>query len=353
MLLGSTKGGAAVLAPSQSRTQFSIWAVMAAPLLIGAHVTGLSAFDTATYSNQEVIAVSQNPLGVQGTRVAGGGLGTPTAKAGGNCGGGPTASGTNATNVWSRPLGKGAFAVILVNIGASDSIVSCDAGCFGAMNAHAEFHERKARRRQDRHSDKQQRGGETTTLKAPVCYTVRNLWSHHDEGYVLSGHLARKVTAGADGGGNAILLVLTPVTEASSCPSPVVPPSLPEIPGPPPYRPPPEFAVRQCDTSRVSQHWTLSAGVTPGDSKTTNVKSADGKNGCWEITACSSAEGAEVGTRYGCKPLPKAGACGNNTCCNGAWAFNRNGTISSAMDGHCLQVRKKTRAFHLPHSASV
>ena len=33
MLLGSTKGGAAVLTPSQSRAQFSMWAIMAAPLL--------------------------------------------------------------------------------------------------------------------------------------------------------------------------------------------------------------------------------------------------------------------------------------------------------------------------------
>ena len=50
----------------QSRTQFSLWAVMAAPLLIGSNILSLSPWDLETYSNSEVIVVDQDPLGRQG-----------------------------------------------------------------------------------------------------------------------------------------------------------------------------------------------------------------------------------------------------------------------------------------------
>ena len=52
--------------PQQSRTQFSLWAVMAAPLLIGSNMLHMNAFDVETYTNQEVISVDQDPLGIQG-----------------------------------------------------------------------------------------------------------------------------------------------------------------------------------------------------------------------------------------------------------------------------------------------
>jgi len=65
-LLGSTPGSARVLAPHQVRTQFSLWAVMAAPLMIGSNIRAIGASDLDTYTNAEVIAVDQDPLGVQG-----------------------------------------------------------------------------------------------------------------------------------------------------------------------------------------------------------------------------------------------------------------------------------------------
>ena len=51
MLLTSTKGAVRKLGPVQSRTQFSIWAVLAAPLLIGGPISQLSAWDLETYKN--------------------------------------------------------------------------------------------------------------------------------------------------------------------------------------------------------------------------------------------------------------------------------------------------------------
>ena len=58
----------------QSRSQFSMWAVMASPLLISGNLRNFSAFTLQTYKNTEVIAVSQDALGKQGTRVVGGPL---------------------------------------------------------------------------------------------------------------------------------------------------------------------------------------------------------------------------------------------------------------------------------------
>ncbi len=51
-------------------THFSLWAISKAPLLIGCDVTNMSPATLATLSNPEVIAVNQDPLGVQGKKVA-------------------------------------------------------------------------------------------------------------------------------------------------------------------------------------------------------------------------------------------------------------------------------------------
>jgi len=48
---------------------FSLWSISKAPLLIGCDVTKMSAATLSTLTNPEVIAVNQDPLGVQGKRV--------------------------------------------------------------------------------------------------------------------------------------------------------------------------------------------------------------------------------------------------------------------------------------------
>lgn len=85
----------------------------------------------------------------------------------------------------------------------------------------------------------------------------------------------------------------------------------------------------------------LSAGPPGQWSVTTNVKEAAAGGGCWEIEACATGQGADVNVNWGCKPLPKAGACGCG--CNGAWNINSNGTITSVMDGQCLQLAATER----------
>lgn len=64
-LIGSTQGAAVCLTETQSRTQFSLWSMLAAPLIIGSNMLHLSAHDLETYTNTEVIAVNQDPLGLQ------------------------------------------------------------------------------------------------------------------------------------------------------------------------------------------------------------------------------------------------------------------------------------------------
>jgi hypothetical protein len=51
-------------------THFSLWSISKAPLLIGCDVTKMSAAALSTLTNPEVIAVNQDPLGVQGKIVA-------------------------------------------------------------------------------------------------------------------------------------------------------------------------------------------------------------------------------------------------------------------------------------------
>ena len=76
------------------RTHMSLWALLAAPLLAGNDLSTMSPETTAILTNREIIAVDQDPAGVQGDRVkAEGGL-----------------------EIWAKPLACGAKAVGLFNL---------------------------------------------------------------------------------------------------------------------------------------------------------------------------------------------------------------------------------------------
>jgi alpha-galactosidase len=78
---------------TEYRTHFSLWAIMAAPLIAG---NDLSRMDEATRSillNREVIAVNQDALGAQGRRVAK----------------------DDDQEIWVKPLADGGRAVLLFN----------------------------------------------------------------------------------------------------------------------------------------------------------------------------------------------------------------------------------------------
>ena len=58
------------LSDAQNRVHMSLWAISAAPLLVGADLTTMSTTTLATLTNPDVIAIDQDSLGLQGIKVA-------------------------------------------------------------------------------------------------------------------------------------------------------------------------------------------------------------------------------------------------------------------------------------------
>jgi alpha-galactosidase len=63
------------LSRAQFRSQLSMWAMLAAPLMISDDLTSISGASRAAVANGEVIAIDQDPAGVQGTLLASAGAG--------------------------------------------------------------------------------------------------------------------------------------------------------------------------------------------------------------------------------------------------------------------------------------
>lgn len=78
------------------RAHFSIWALMKAPLLIGCDVRNMTTETFEILSNKEVIAVNQDPLGIQGRKVSVEGL-------------------DDCRQVWAGPLSGNRFVIALWN----------------------------------------------------------------------------------------------------------------------------------------------------------------------------------------------------------------------------------------------
>lgn len=86
------------------RTHFSLWAMMAAPLVAGNDVAHMTPAIHDILTNREVIAVDQDALGRQGHRVARNG----------------------DSEVWMKPLAGGGRALLLLNRGASARTIRAD-----------------------------------------------------------------------------------------------------------------------------------------------------------------------------------------------------------------------------------
>jgi alpha-galactosidase len=89
---------------AEAQTQMSMWVMSPSPLLAGADLTQMSKRTMETYTNPEVIAIDQDPLGA-GARLV--------------------ANPSSGVEIWERPLGSwtgGDIAVMLLN--ASDSAAS-------------------------------------------------------------------------------------------------------------------------------------------------------------------------------------------------------------------------------------
>jgi alpha-galactosidase len=125
------------MTPDEYRAHFSLWAIMAAPLMAGNDLRALDDTTKSILLNGEVIAVDQDSLGLQGTLIY-------ESKAG--------------LQVWMKPLKDGSRAVALLN----------------RSEAPAEF------------------GISLPRLGLPArTATVRDLWAHRDLGTVTNRFRAK------------------------------------------------------------------------------------------------------------------------------------------------------------------
>ena len=93
--------GNAGLTLAESRAHFSLWCILAAPLIAGNDVTRMSPEVQAILTARDVIAIDQDSLGKQGFRA----LAEPS----------------KSIEVWVRPLRDGAWAVCALNTGPAEA----------------------------------------------------------------------------------------------------------------------------------------------------------------------------------------------------------------------------------------
>lgn len=109
---------------TEAHAQFSMWSMLAAPLIVGSDVRSLSDDSIKMLENKDVLAIDQDTLGKQGRLL----------------------SQQGDAQVWVKPLANGDRAVALFNRGENAATVSTTATAAGLRHA--------------------------------VAYSVRNLWSH-------------------------------------------------------------------------------------------------------------------------------------------------------------------------------
>jgi len=137
------------------RSHFSLWAIMAAPLIAGNDLRSMSDEIRDILTNRDVIAVNQDPLGAQGRVVLDRGYGV---------------------QVWARPLSDGSVAVALFNQRDDE------------MTGSASWHE-------------------VGLLPGPA--TVRDLWTGEELQHVDDGTIATRLSRRVPAHG-VVLLRVTP-----------------------------------------------------------------------------------------------------------------------------------------------
>ena len=109
-------GNGGNLTYNESIVHFSLWALAKAPLLIGCDIRDMSKDTLDILTNSEVIAVNQDPLGVQGHRVN---------------------MTSDGAEVWAGPLSDHSVAVVLLNSGNKTQSVTAhfsDIGLTGKVS---------------------------------------------------------------------------------------------------------------------------------------------------------------------------------------------------------------------------
>ena len=123
---------------NEDRTHFTLWCMMAAPLIMGNDIRDMSDATKEILTNKEVIAIDQDALGVQGWRLM-------------------TRDGIE---YWYKPLVDGDWAVCVFNRNREAKKVELD---WNELSSHDVITNRSFR-------------------PAENHYKIRNLWKHKDEG---------------------------------------------------------------------------------------------------------------------------------------------------------------------------
>jgi alpha-galactosidase len=103
------------LSTTEAQTQFSMWAEMAAPMLIGTKLVSASSTTLSILGNMDVIAIDQDGLGKQGLQI----------------------SSSGGRRVLAKPLSNGDVAVALFNESGATATISTTASAIGIAQANS------------------------------------------------------------------------------------------------------------------------------------------------------------------------------------------------------------------------
>jgi alpha-galactosidase len=127
--------GNGLLTDAEGRSNFALYAILAAPLWISCDVTTITPTTLATLSNTEIIAIDQDSLGAGGTRYS------------------SVAAGSAVVEVWAKPLSNQKWAVCLWNQDSATQTIAATWSMFSPGRG----------------------------------YYVRDVWAHSDLGPMLTG----------------------------------------------------------------------------------------------------------------------------------------------------------------------
>jgi alpha-galactosidase len=132
------------LTPDEQYSHISLWCLLSAPLLLGCDIAQMDDFTLSLLTNDEVLAIDQDPLGKQATQI----------------------SNQDGKVVYAKTLEDGSYALGFFNRGNSETTVSVKWGPWGTL----------------------------ATPDAATKFKIRDLWRQNDLG-TFQGKFETKVPA--------------------------------------------------------------------------------------------------------------------------------------------------------------
>ena len=115
------------LSMEEQRSHFTLWSLVKAPLLLGCDLKDINNETLSIISNEEIIAINQDPLGIQGCK----------------------RSSENDLEVWAGPLSNDEFIVVLFNRSPTDNTITASWETIGIASSTKEMSIRDLWKRTD------------------------------------------------------------------------------------------------------------------------------------------------------------------------------------------------------------